>query len=185
MSITSQQMNAELKIQIDVLIAILGQMKRGVRTEKNNIILRECIINIVNYITSEEISADEASFCRPRYRLMSQNFFVMWKSNGSPRGVGRLKRIGVCDHIVPQRILRDRLLAIDNLSHEMALDFLRGSARFAFITKEENKYLDTLGYRQSMPENGSRYTKAKIVVFKVDLQCRAKPADFDTNLLCE
>lgn len=71
----------------------------------------------------------------------------------------------IYEHKVPIKVMREEMIHGCH-NPESVREYLKKNLKAVFITKNEDQILNELKLRDSMPENGDRYTRANIVLYE-------------------
>ncbi len=144
------------------ILTLMNELKlarRGYKTEKSNIIIREVCIDIWNVYINELTGKDVQS--RPDFAYMSKSFHHKWVLAGKTAKV--MTRVGVLEHRIPMAVLRSKMVSLQK-ENEL-LPFLSSELKLVWISKDEDQILKKLGWNSTMPTCGSdRYDCAGIEV---------------------
>lgn len=151
-------MNEYIRDRLLIVQTALNSIKNDRGNSAINVIIRYATCDIFDATLNEQTNSKINT--RPDFAYMSEQFYSEWVESGST--LSTMSKIGVFEHRIPLSILIENMLKMGTV--EELHEYLIQSQQLVWVTKKEDKQLNELGYKSTMPENGDRYELASIHV---------------------
>lgn len=151
-------MNDYIRDRLLIVQTALNSIKNDRGNSAMNVIIRYATCDIFDAMLNEQTNSKINT--RPDFAYMSKEFYSEWVESGSTPST--MSKIGVYEHRIPLSILIENMLKMETV--EELYEYLTQSQQLVWVTKKEDKQLNELGYKSTMPKSGDRYELASICV---------------------
>ena len=151
-------MNDYIRDRLLIVQTALNSIKNDRGNSAINVIIRYATCDIFDVMLNEQTNSKINT--RPDFAYMSEEFYSEWVESGSTPST--MSKIGVYEHRIPLSILIENMLKMETV--EELYEYLTQSQQLVWVTKKEDRQLNELGYKSTMPKSGDRYKLASIRV---------------------
>lgn len=153
--VPSQVAEDAVDIILSLVVAVLEDMRQKSENIKRlSIMLREILGPIDFYLTNIESNASDKG--TKKFKVHVSKGVIALLENGEKPDV-------IFEHKIPVTVLRDEMMQ-RCFTKEDVLNYLISNLKTVFITKDEDRVLNKLGLRDSIPVNRDRYAEACIAI---------------------
>lgn len=161
-------MNSYVKDRLLIVQTALNSIRNGRGNSAMNVIIRYATCDIFDAMLNEQTKSKIST--PPDFVYMSEEFHDQWIKAGGTASV--MSKIGVYEHRVPLSVLIESMLKLSTI--EEIYEYLTNHQQIVWVTKKEDKQLNELGYKSTMPKDGDRYKEASIHVLSDLVQYKNK-----------
>jgi len=142
-----------IDLLLQLVVAVLVDMRQCHENEKKlSILLREVLSPIGCYFTNLETN-DSDKVTKKHKVYVSKSVISLLEKGEKP--------VVIYEHKVPIKVMRKEMIC-NCRSPESVFEYLKNNLKGVYITKNEDQALNELKLTASIPDNGDRYTDAKI-----------------------
>ena len=161
-------MNDYIRDRLLIVQTALNSIRNERGNSAMNVIIRYATCDVFDAMLNEQ--TDSRINTPPDFVYMSENFYNEWVESGASASI--MSKIGVYEHRVPLSILIESMLKLSTI--EEIYEYLIDHQQLVWVTKKEDKKLNDLGFKSTVPKTGDRYEQASINVLPHLVQYKNK-----------